>query len=177
MVNVTVVTPTLPERSSMLAEVIDDVARQSEPCRHLIEVDHLGEGPAKVRNRMLGAVHTPWVAFVDDDDRINDAHIATLLEHSDAADVIYTLGRVSGREWEIPHDCKLADLDAVNTVPVTALVRWTTLVEAGGFPEGEHNEDHGLWRRIKARGGRFRCVHEYTWLYRFTSMGNRSLDG
>ena len=59
-------------------------------------------------------------------------------------------------------------------MPVTSLVRWTALIRVGGFPENVHNEDHELWRRLKAAGFRFQCVHAHTWLYRFHG-DNRSL--
>ena len=171
---VTVLTPSLPERADMLGEVIADIAAQTWPASHLIGIDTAHVGPARIRNQLLAAVETQWVAFVDDDDRVSPEHIATLMTHRADHDIIYSLGRVSGREWEIPHDCTHAQLASANTIPVTALVRTSTLRAAGGFPEDEKNEDHALWRRLINAGARFQCVHAYTWLYRFHTT-NRSL--
>lgn len=172
---VTVVTPTLPSRGRWLVDCITDVAAQTEPAHHLIEVDTAREGPSKLRNRMVRAARTDWVAFVDDDDRITPNHLAVLLAHAERADVVYSLGAVTGRDWDIPHDCHLTHLDQVNTIPVTTLVRRHAFLDVGGFGEAR-NEDHDLWLRMRRNQARFQCVHEVTWLYQFHGS-NRSLGG
>lgn len=157
----------------MLAEVVDDVKNQTIRAPHLVTIDNANEGPARLRNIMVRAAETPWVAFVDDDDRLREDHLEQLLLASPGADVVYSLGSVTGRDWEIPHDCSLKTLDSFNTIPITALVRRSAFIGAGGF-HAEKNEDHALWLRIRDNGGVFRCVHETTWLYRFHGE-NRSL--
>lgn len=167
----TVITPTLAERAEMFQELAQDLYRQTVRfdwrwCR-----DDLALGPAILRNVMALESSTEWIAFIDDDDRVDPEHLATLLDHSDDADVVYSLGRVEGRAWEIPHSCDLETLSAYNSIPVTSLVRRDAFLAAGGFPRGTE-EDWGLWRTMKAQGARFRCVHETTWTYRFHRVGH-----
>jgi len=74
-VDVTVCTPSLPERGRQLAEAIASVVHQTvRPAAHLIWIESPGpgqEGPrhmALQRNRLLLAVTTKWTAVLDDDD-------------------------------------------------------------------------------------------------------------
>lgn len=174
-----VITVTVPERAAMLGELAGDLAAQTAPgFVWLVGWERRGVGPAQVRNELVASSAASWVAFVDDDDRVDPDHMATLLEVRDAhrdADVIYTACRIEGRDgFVIPHDCDHVGLDRENLVPVTALVRRRMFERAGGFDVDERNEDHGLWRRILALGGRFQCDHRVTWTYRFHGT-NRSL--
>jgi glycosyltransferase involved in cell wall biosynthesis len=151
----------------MLAELLGDIGQQTWPdITTQVGVDRHREGPAIVRNRLVAGSDGGWLAFVDDDDRIDPHHIATLIGASDGADVIWSYGRVEGR-WPIAHDCNPETLRERNTIPVTALVRRSMFVQVGGFPEDMFDEDWGLWVRILDAGGRFQCVHTETWTYRF----------
>lgn len=175
-----VVTASVPARNAMLAELAADLAAQTyQDFVWLVEFDHSGRGPAAIRNRLVAASAADWVAFVDDDDRIDPDHLRVLLEVRTLrpdADVIYTACRIEGRDGHvIPHDCNHVGLRSENTVPVTALVRRRMFERAGGFPLDEHNEDHGLWRRLLDVGGRFVCDHRITWTYRYHGT-NRSMS-
>jgi hypothetical protein len=155
----------------MLNELRGDLGQQAVPYAWAREVDIDGVGPATIRNRLVEAATTEWVAFVDDDDRIYPNHLSTLLDNSADQDVVYTFCDVEGRSWEPNHDCHMEVLEAANTIPVTALVRRSAFLEVGGFPLGVRDEDWGLWLAMKHAGARFRCVHETTWLYRFHQVG------
>ena len=169
--SVTVITPTLAERSQLLAELANDLCHQTVPFVWFPCRDDLGLGPGPIRNVLALMARTEWLAFIDDDDRVDANHLDALLTNAHFADVVYSLGRVEGRQWTIPHDCNLEQLDVVNQIPMTSLVRRSAFIRAGGFPEMERDEDWGLWRRMKAQGARFRCVHLETWTYRFHDVG------
>lgn len=168
---VAVITPTVFERWEMLVELRDDLTAQTiQPAEWKVGFDVQKVGPGQIRNSLALVASAQWLAFIDDDDRVDPNHLETLLDHSHGADVVYTLGRVEGRPWEIPHDC--SHRFAVNTVPMTSLVRAAAFRAVGGF-DGDEPEDLSLWRRLKAYGAEFRCVHSVTWTYRFHGT-NRS---
>lgn len=176
---VTIVTPTLPERAHLLAELRADIDAQTvPPAAWFAAADHERRGPAVLRNELVARATTTWVAFVDDDDRIDPEHLAALLAHAEDADVVYSDWRTEGRDGFGPDPCEdYAQLAARNWIPVTALVRRETFLAVGGFPTTMQHEDHGLWQRVWRAGGRFRRVPRVTWTYRFGAWGHRSFGG
>lgn len=171
MTSVTVITPTLAERATLLAELRVSLGAQPLSVRWLHRVDQDAIGPAQLRNELCAQATTEWLAFVDDDDLLYPTHLTTLLQHSREADVVYSLCDVSGRDWQPEHDCGLQSLGAYNSVPVTSIVRASWFARVGGFPLGERDEDWALWLALRDAGARFACVHEKTWLYRFHDVG------
>ena len=90
---VTVVIPSLPERSTWLARAVRSVDRQSAPPADVIVyVDHDRAGAHVARNAALAEVITEWVAFLDDDDRFHPNHLAILIDGANrsGADLIGT---------------------------------------------------------------------------------------
>ena len=90
---VTVVIPSLPERSVWLERAVRSVERQSSPPADVVvHVDHLREGAYAARNAALAKVSTSWVAFLDDDDRFHPDHLEVLVDRANrsAADLIGT---------------------------------------------------------------------------------------
>src|SRR5881392_563105 len=78
---VTVVIPSLPERSVLLDRAIRSVERQSTPPADIsVHVDRNRAGAGAARNAALAKVTTPWVAFLDDDDTFHPNHLETLVE-------------------------------------------------------------------------------------------------
>jgi len=170
--DVTVITPTLPERHERLALMVADIYDQTvAPAEHRIGIDYAHRGPAVVRNRLIEGVSSKWLAFCDDDDRFAPEHLQTLTDHSAGADVVYTLCHVTGERygWEPAHRCA----PARGEIPVTVLMRTEAFRAAGGFPVDETNEDEGLFLRLMAAGATFTCVHTRTWTYQFHQT-NRS---
>jgi glycosyltransferase involved in cell wall biosynthesis len=177
--SVAVITPTLPERSGFLAECMGSVAAQTVPATvHLVGVDLERRGPVAVRNELALAADTDWLAFLDDDDLFLPNHLEVLLSVADCnVDVVWSLCEVTGRPgWSVPHFCYGWKLKpgGQNFIPITALVRRSTFVGVGGFPDVPWSEDFALWLKMQALGAGFRCVHETTWVYRFHG-GNRSM--
>jgi hypothetical protein len=133
---------------------------------HRIGVDQHGEGPALVRNRLIGGVTTEWTLFLDDDDLLMPHYVATVERYFTDADVVYTDWVVSGAVDPQPLDRFDPELLQIrNFIPVTACVRTSVLREVGGFPDARY-EDHELWKALYNQGYRFRHVPVVAWHYR-----------
>ena len=91
--DVTVVIPSLPERSERLVRAVRSVDRQSAPPADvIIHIDHQRAGAAAARNAALAKVTTEWVAFLDDDDWFHPNHLQVLIDgaNKSGADLIGT---------------------------------------------------------------------------------------
>ena len=181
IVDVTVVTPSVPGRGVLLAEACASVAGQTAaPRAHLVGIDHARAGPARTRNALLAAASTEWVAFLDDDDVLDPDHLESLLAAAEAekADLVYSYFRVEGRPWENPNrGFDEADLRVGNYIPVTVLARRRAVLDAGGFAIGEPLEDWVLWIWMLNGGAKFACLPRETWTYRWRpreAMDNRT---
>lgn len=177
--SVTAVIPTIPPRDALLRRALDSVRFQSRPVYEVsVATDHEHAGAAATRNRALAAVHTPWAAFLDDDDEWQPGHIRVLLEAAQAAgaDVIYPwFNVVSPRGFDPwpgvfgrPFDPD--ELRARNYIPTTVLARTELIRDVGGFePYGDQKEsacdDWGLWRKLLDAGARFHHAPQCTWLW------------
>lgn len=172
---IAVITPSLPSRSNMLADCIASVDTQTFPAAaHLIGMDTRREGPAKVRARLLTAVDTEWVAFLDDDDVLDPWHLETLA-NAPEADVVIPYCRFDGAPLPKQFCNRPFDPDALKRhgiFPITVLARTEAVKAAGGFRSDERYEDWELWKRMTANGCTFEVVPVVTWTYR-TSAPNR----
>lgn len=173
--SVTVLTASLPERGAMLAEAITSVAEQTmQPEAHLISVDHQRQGAAVAYNRILAAVDTEWMTFLDDDDLLLPHHIETLVAHSEPADVVYAWCRSEGHDFKLynqPYNARL--LETRSIVPITAMVRTSVARAVGGMVQ-EWGYDWRFWRRVCGSVDRVVSVPEVTWVYRRHDLGNQS---
>jgi glycosyltransferase involved in cell wall biosynthesis len=176
-------TPTIPERSALLAECVASVNAQESPVKaHLAYVDHHGEGPARARNRLLAGVPAQdWVSFVDDDDVWYPEHLTVLREvvQETGCDVAYSMCDVVGRPgWDPQFESfDEARLRSYNYIPLNGVVRAGLLREAGGFPEQDLvYEDWGMWLNLLNAGASFQCTGRRTWAYRFGEWDSRSKE-
>lgn len=79
--DVTVVIPSLPERSEWLGRAVRSVEAQTvQPAAIVTYIDQDHIGAFYARNKALEQVRTPWVQFLDDDDRFYPEHLATLID-------------------------------------------------------------------------------------------------
>ncbi len=168
---VAIITPTVPNRASLLEECKASVRAQdwSGEITHEICQDLNGEGPSKVRNRMISKLDPSyeWLAFVDDDDKILPNHISTLVEASSGADIIYSDSTEEGfiKVWKV-RSFNYEDLKRANYIPVTVLMRRSLFEKIGGYTIPPPGEDQDLWLRAALAGGRFVYVPRVTWIYR-----------
>jgi len=167
---VSVLTPSIPERASMLAECRASVQAQTDGrWEHLVEVDERREECAVVMNRLAARAKGEWLLPLADDDLLLPGCIAELLGRSEGADVVYPPPLVWGEpsEWFT---------QAPPVIPSFALIRrtlWETLL---GYDESRvREEDRDLWTRALAAGARFvRADAAPTWVYRLNHGGNKS---
>lgn len=173
---VSVLTPTLGSRAELLTECRASVAAQTVRVEHLVEVDSGREGPQAIRNRLATSSGSDWLLPLDDDDLLDPDCVETLLAYAEGADVVYPFCRVEGRDdffivnklW-----CERS-LFLQPFIPVTALVRRDFFVMLGGY-RNVPLEDYDFWKRAALHGGRFVCVPEVLWSYRF--LGQNTFQG
>lgn len=170
---VTVITASLPHRHGLLAEAVASVVAQTRPVAHLIGID-AGQGVAEVRNALVRAANTEWVAFLDDDDLLDLHHVETLLGHD--ADVVIPHCRFDGPALPEGYCNRPYDRGALRRhgiFPITVLARREAVLDAGGFPTVGW-DDWGLWNAMADAGCRFEVVPEVTWTYRTSTADRRT---
>jgi glycosyltransferase involved in cell wall biosynthesis len=164
---ITVLTPTLSDRYLMLEECKQSVQNQTlKPFEHLIKMDTLRNGEAAMRNNLLQAAKTEWVAFLDDDDLFLPYHLEMLWNARHEGDVIYSDCRVEGMEkhWQVK-DFNLENIKEKNYISITVLARREALLITGGFRPVSY-PDWDMWIRLGEKGIRFKFVPMVTWVYR-----------
>jgi glycosyltransferase involved in cell wall biosynthesis len=167
MGDVTVITPTLPERTEFLEQCTSSVLAQTVKVTHLVGVDEKRRGPQQTRNELASGVSTEWVLPLDDDDVLDTDFVATLLDRSADADVVYPFTRMVGRtDWCPNRLFNPRMLFRRNFIPVTALIRKDLFDMLGGYRKVPL-EDWDLWQRAFLHGAKFKCVPEVLWSYRF----------
>ena len=147
----------------MRERCIQSVAEQTAgPLQHLLMIDSAHVGPGLVRNQLLAAASTKWIAFCDDDDWFLPHHVETLVAGAGGADVVVGLIRLETGP-ELSHQCDFELLSGGNWFhPSACLLRRSALMEVHGFSSDAEHEDWDLWKRLWHAGAVFRCVHEVT---------------
>lgn len=167
-----------------LAELLQSVAQQIHPVRHIIQEDTAGEGAALTRDKALAKVDTPFTAVADDDDIILRYHIEMLLncQQLTNSDLCYPWYTVSGgtdpfSQWAgVPWSN-----DHPHQVPVTWLARTEAIRAVGGFSydwdpsQGEDpgtdsegnraGEDYRLILRLVKAGAKIVHLPLVTWIW------------
>lgn len=165
---VTVITATMPGREALVAEAAASVAAQThKPTEHLVAVDYVQRGGARVYNLLAAGVNTEWTAILNDDDIFYPQHLATLLGAAENADVVYSYCDVTGSDpwlyYNRPFDP--GSLRLASVVSHNALVRTQLIEDIGGWDEGQGWDWH-FWKKALDNRARFVSVPEVTWLYR-----------
>jgi hypothetical protein len=167
---VSVITPSLPERATMLAEAIRSVQAQTVlPAAHLIEVDYARKGPGPVINRLTARARTEWVAILADDDLFHPDHLEVLLAHSADADIVLSWSRLEGRP-DPQYRGEFFPMDLLERRDTgmrgTFMFRRKLWDKLGGWPAGPIDDWQFLVNAIKARA-RLVPVYQETFTYRF----------
>ena len=175
--DVTVCTPSLPHRNSMLVECMESVRNQTlQPKAHLIGIDYNRIGGAKNLNRLITQADTEWIAPLADDDLLYPTYLERLLSEAGDADMIYPWCEVTGTRngWNPNALFDPERLKTDNYIPATVLIRKSAWEELGGYPEIVC-EDHGMWVKLLQGGKKIKCLPEILWQYRF--HGRNISDG
>lgn len=184
MTGVSVITASLPSRRMYLDQAVWSIGNQESlrPLEHLVGIDHARRGTGAVKTALARAACGDWIATLDDDDLAYPFHLATLVEHSDDADIVWSWCDVANRAgWSPNADAFDPDrLRAGNYIPATALIRAELVRQLDGWRDSaacDHGfEDWDFWLRALDLGARFRLVPEATWSYRFHG-GNKTFLG
>lgn len=176
MTDVTVITASKGDRKQMLAEAMATVVAQTVRVAHLVGVD-AGSGVAEVRNRLVAAADTEWVAFLDDDDLLDSHHVQTLLYESRVgADVVIPYCRFDGPPLPAGYYNRPYDREALRRhgiFPITVLARRQVVLDVGGFATAGW-DDWKLWNAMAEAGACFVTVPRVTWTYRTSTRDRRT---
>ena len=81
MGDITVIIPTIPERTELLQRALESVQRQTHfPAEIIVVCADPGEDAPTVKQRGLMQSRTQWTAFLDDDDEFAPNHLERLME-------------------------------------------------------------------------------------------------
>lgn len=82
MIALSILTPSIPSRAHLLAELCAEVERQigDLPVEHLILIDNKKRTVGEKRQALLNAAQGKYIAFVDDDDRIRPGYVEAILK-------------------------------------------------------------------------------------------------
>lgn len=177
---VTVLTPTIRGRETLLEECKASVSAQSVAvAAHRIYLDANREGFAAALNNLWPQAETRWVGLIADDDLWDVDYLEHLLDYADAhpgGDVYYCWCRVEGRGYynpNKPYDGNFAD------VPVSGIFSRDLIAGLGGWRDvalGNGGPDIDFLRRAQALNASFHCTEQVKWTWRFHG-DNWSLGG
>lgn len=178
MSDLTVIVPTIPERTALFDEAVKSVTAQTVRPKLITKVDNDHRGVVPTVNELAQSVLTPWLHRLDDDDLLDPDH-CEVLSHwlDDDADIVYSWCRIEGGgelHPEAQFQIRLQDeygwgyLRYQNWIPCAAAIRTDLWIKLGGLRDVQE-EDWDFWQRALDAGARFRCVPAVTWTYRMNS--------
>lgn len=170
-----VLTPSVPERASMLAEAEASVTGQTyREWEHLVLVDDSYIGCARTVNQLAKAAQGDWLLILADDDLLQPDCLTLHLAASADTHFVYSPPLVEGEPPETFH----GDPPAIPSLSLILKEVWDHLQ---GYDETlTCREDRNLYERALELGYRFKRIPEQTWTYRFHENiggGNKSRGG
>lgn len=195
MVNgITVVIPSVPNRSLLVARAVTSVSNQTMlPDAVIVSYDdkHLGAGYSRTKG--LNMVQTEWTAFLDDDDEFGTEHIEKLYNRAveTGADFVFPWFHVMGGPDPFPeNEMKEWSLEEAHQTTVTFLVKTEAAKAVGGFldaanidPELDPGTDDGGNRageeyrfviRLAQAGYKVEKLYERTWTWYHWQSGGKA---
>jgi len=169
LMNITVLTATIPERSSMVVNAIKSVSEQKiKPANHIVLVDVKKQGNFDTYQKLLHMANTEWVCYLDDDDILYPDHLEKLIKNSEGYDVIYSNPKVQDPLGIINYESEFDynRLQKESIVPITALVKRKLMLGVGGF-DRRQDCDWLMWKKLASNGARFNKINNVTWEYNF----------
>lgn len=179
MTDITVITPSLPDRRLYRGEALNSVIRQTlQPKGHLISLDYDLRGPYELENEMMKGVTTEWFCFLPDDDLMHTNHLEVLAEKAEenpGTDLVYSEGRFFGKDAKARQesiywgDFSKEDFYDKRDTGLRGglfLMRTEVFLSLGGFTEGHLTPDWEFLCRFLDRKPLLCRVDEHTWDYR-----------
>lgn len=170
---VSVVTPSIPERTRYLQEAIHSVKAQTfYDHEHLVEIDRDRQGCAITVNKLAKRAKGEWLLIVADDDLLLPRALELLLSVSADADIVYAPPLVWGSNS--PHYFQKPPY-----IPSFALIYKDLWDEIGGYREDAiREEDRKFWIEAMRLDAKFvRYDAEPTWVYRLHAGSKSYRDG
>lgn len=200
MPDLTFVIPVSPEHTDIAQRAINSVEAQTIPCQLVVFVDHQRKGAGFARNRGLESVKTPFVSFLDADDKVEPQFAEFTLRIMglvDSSNYIYTnwLTRDGERVafapcdmWrriefkEKPLNIPEFELEQERGIwfhktwhPVTTLIPTSAAARIGGFDENMTGlEDTDFYQRLAL--SKICGVHLNAALFHYLEGGQRSIN-
>lgn len=161
---ITVVVPSIPERSEMLGKAVASAALQTlQPRSIYVMMDDRFEGASVTRTRGLMAVETEWTAFLDDDDQFLPFHLEHLMHYAEKtnSDLVFPWFTVVGGIDPFPmNEHREFDVEDPHQTTVTFLVKTELAQACQGFSwdPGLDQIDPGTDEEGNRAGEEFRFV-------------------
>jgi hypothetical protein len=152
----TLVTAVIPVSSKHRAtgvyeDAVLSVQKQTIPTAHILVFDDNGDGAARTRNKGTAQVTTPFVVWLDADDRLKSGFVEQCLSVYHPGTFVYCDWVVNGLVINTPN-C-LHPFDNGQEHVVTTLMSVAAWREVGGFDETLSTlEDEDLYRKLASYG-------------------------
>lgn len=177
MSDITVVTPSMPERGDMRHEAMYCVALQTlRPAEHRIGIDYSERGPYHLLNDLMAGVNTDYFAWLPDDDLWHEGHLEKLRDAIEGHDMAYSEGKFFGSAEAIEKNEELywgpLDVNRFIAKKDTGLrgahwlMRTDVFRQLGGLLVWHPVADWEFLCRFLERDPQVARVDEYTWDYR-----------
>jgi len=131
------------------------------------------EGLCATRNRLVALCTTPLAIFLDDDDRLAESYVCSVLDAANDSPIgpaaVVTWRQNYGANSDLIINYNLEDQTILydNDLRMTALIRLDVLNDLGFSPDMRNGEadDWDFWLRFKLAGFTAVCVPEPLFLY------------
>lgn len=146
---------------------IPSAQRQGVPVIHR-HADTLAEA----RNDAIAAATTSWVICLDADDQLGDGYVTALSKgHADIRVPSLIEVHLDGSSLEV--DLTQRNIERLNPIPISAMVRREMVLSAGGFQPWPAWEDWALWLTLVRRGATYEHIPDAR-LYAHVSPRSRN---
>ncbi len=170
--DLTILTPSLPERHDMLVECIASVRAQTvQPARHVVSIDYGRRPIHEHHNALFDGVDTEWVMMLADDDLVDPTYVEVVLAAAEQLGhpaVVWSYCRGGYEGYNQPFSHELLEREScVNGSAIFTTELFDRFSYRNRFRD-EWGADWRFWQRL-ARGSKatFRSVPEVLMTYRW----------
>lgn len=176
MPELTICIPVAPYHRDLAVRAVESVKAQTLPCAVLVYEDDEARGAGYARNRLLEAVTTPYVSFLDADDTIEPDFAEKcflILSEVRGNRYVYTNWYEGGKIVTAPSPCDLWTNQTYHLV--TTVMRTADVRRIGGYDEtmpGAEDTDFGIRLKLSGVCG----AHLNAPLLHYNKGGQRSIE-